>query len=91
MPAPDSDEFYFEDLVGLNVIDESQTAIGTVIAIHDFGAGEIVEIKLVEDADPVMVPFTSDDFPDVDLEAGRLVLATLHLWDGTGDDPDAEG
>ena len=57
---------------------------GKVRAVHDFGAGDLLEITLTSGGS-VMVPFTEADVPVVDLAAGRLVIASLDDWLG-GDD-----
>ena len=49
------------------------TPLGTVRAVHDFGAGDTLEIERAE-GQPVMVPFTRAVVPVVDLDAGRLVV-----------------
>ena len=73
LPEPDRDEFYHADLIGLHVELEDGTALGRVEAVHDLGAGELLEVALVNRRS-VMVPFTREVVPEVDLEGGRLVL-----------------
>ncbi len=69
----DEDEFYLADLAGLEVRDETGKVTGTVIAAHDFGAGDILEIRPVAGAS-FMAPFTKAAFPVVDVGAGYLVF-----------------
>src|SRR5262249_37477863 len=45
LPAADADEFYHADLIGLAVVTTEGHALGTVVAIHDFGAGDILEVR----------------------------------------------
>ncbi|QRG08548.1 ribosome maturation factor RimM [Xanthobacter dioxanivorans] len=79
LPAPEDEEtFYHADLIGLGVEDEAGARIGAVTALHDFGAGDILEyapalpgIK----AKTLMVPFTRDAVPVVDVAGGRVVIA----------------
>ena len=70
---PDEDEFYHADLVGLVVEDAQGQTLGTVRAVHDFGAGDLLEV-IRPGAGPVSLPFTRDVVPVVDLAAGRLVV-----------------
>ena len=45
LPAPDEDEFYYRDLVGLRVEIEAGEFVGKITAVHEYGAGDMVEIK----------------------------------------------
>ena len=72
LPAIDEDEtFYHADLIGLAAVDLGGTAIGVVTAVHDFGAGDLLEIDR-EGREPALVPFTIAIVPEVDLARGRL-------------------
>jgi 16S rRNA processing protein RimM len=74
LPATgDEDEFYHADLVGLAALLEDGSRLGTVIAVHDFGAGDMLEIGR-ETGQPVLVPFTRAAVPVVDLTGCRVVL-----------------
>ncbi len=73
LPAPEEEEYYYDDLVGLGVEGADGVALGEVIAVHDFGAGDVIEVRR-KGAVSVMVPFTSAVVPVVDLAAGRLVI-----------------
>ena len=74
LPATDSeDEFYHADLVGLAALLADGTRLGTVTAVHDFGAGDVLEIAR-DAGQSVLVPFTRAAVPVVDLAAGRVVL-----------------
>jgi 16S rRNA processing protein RimM len=74
LPAPEDDTFYYEDLVGLAVQDTAGRPLGRVTAVHDFGAGEVIEFQGA-DGKGGMVPFTMALVPEVDLAHGRLVVA----------------
>jgi 16S rRNA processing protein RimM len=74
LPAPDENEFYHADLIGLTAMDEADRVIGTVKAIHNYGAGDVIEIAR-GDGDTVMLPFARDFVPEIDLKAGRVVIA----------------
>lgn len=87
LPEPEAaDEFYHADLIGLAVVDRSGAPLGRVRALHDFGAGDVIEIDL-EGGKSVMIPFTRDVVPEIDLAAGRIVADPPR---GTLDDGSAE-
>jgi len=89
LPAAEEDEFYHADLIGLAVETADGAPFGTVRALHDFGAGDVIEIVPAEGGTPVVLPFTREVVPVVDLTAGRLVVVPPEgLLDGTGDAPD---
>ena len=73
LPAPEADEFYHADLVGLRVEDEDGNEIGAVIAVHNFGAGDILEIQPPEGG-AMLLPFNETVVPEVDIAGGRLVI-----------------
>jgi 16S rRNA processing protein RimM len=78
LPAPAEDEFYHADLVGLVAQLGDGSALGTVIAVHDFGAGDMIEIARPREkgpgGQPVLVPFTRAAVPVVDIAGGRVVI-----------------
>lgn len=69
----DEDEFYHADLVGLAVVDETREEIGKVVGLQDFGAGDILEIRLGSGRS-VLIPFTKAAVPVIDLSGGRVVV-----------------
>ncbi len=69
----DEDEFYMSDLIGLEAVSPEGEKLGIVREVHDFGAGDILEIKL-ENGPLEMFPFTRAIFPEVNIEGGRVVL-----------------
>jgi 16S rRNA processing protein RimM len=74
LPEPEPEEFYYADLVGLRVEDSLGAALGTVKGIHNFGAGDMLEIENTDGASD-FVPFTNAAVPVVDLKGGRVVVA----------------
>ncbi|MBT3395646.1 MAG: ribosome maturation factor RimM [Alphaproteobacteria bacterium] len=70
LPDLDEDEFYHDDLVGLAVEVQGEI-IGTVSAVHNFGAGDIIEIARTGQKS-VMLPFTREIVPHVDIPGGVL-------------------
>ena len=74
MPEAEEDEFYYADLIGLKAIDEHDAEIGVVLTLHNFGAGDIIEIKPNAGGPSLMLPFTKKIVPSIDLEKGSLIL-----------------
>ena len=68
------DEFYHADLVGLAVIDRAGTKLGTVVAIHNFGAGDLIEVRADTGGNTELVPFDTTHVPAVDIAAGKIVV-----------------
>jgi 16S rRNA processing protein RimM len=85
LPEADEDEFYIEDLVGLDVFTGNSERAGRIRAVEDFGAGELLDIDLVGGGS-VMVPFTLVDVPEVDIAARRVVIPGLGDWGGEDDE-----
>ena len=86
----ESDEFYHADLIGLAVVDAAGGALGTVAAMHNFGAGDLIEVRPAAGRDTVMLPFTQSVVPLVDIAGGRIVVAPPEgAFEAAG--PDEEG
>ena len=64
LPKLDDGEFYISDLVGLLAVDTAGVALGSVVAVENFGAGDIIEIAR-PDGQTFMVPFTPEAVPEV--------------------------
>jgi len=73
-PIEEDDTFYHADLVGLAAVGEDGAALGTVTAIHNFGAGDLIEIALVAGGEALLLPFNETTVPTVDLKARRIVV-----------------
>jgi 16S rRNA processing protein RimM len=73
LPATDDDEYYHADLIGLAAVNAADEPLGRVIAIHNFGAGDIIEIAPPKGA-TMLLPFTNAVVPTVDLAGGRVVI-----------------
>ncbi|GGD96273.1 ribosome maturation factor RimM [Aureimonas endophytica] len=76
LPEEEEDDFYIADLVGLAVEALGGEPVGEVVGVHDFGAGDILEIRPPRGA-TVMIPFSQAAVPEIDLEAGRIVVDPL--------------
>lgn len=79
MPTPGADEFYFEDLVGLEVKTTDGKRMGKVLAVYNHGAGDLLEIsggtdKHGKERGMFFHPFTKTAVPKLDIKAGRLVI-----------------
>ena len=74
LPPAGEDEFYHEDLVGLAVAAPDGRTLGEVVAVHDFGAGDVIAWRDTDGAER-LTPFTRAHVPTVDLAAERLVVA----------------
>ena len=73
LPPPEPDEFYNEDLVGAVAETAGGAALGRVVSVQDFGAGALLEIAIGRGR-TVMVPFTREAVPQVDVAARRVVI-----------------
>jgi 16S rRNA processing protein RimM len=73
LPATDEGEYYHADLIGLAVVTEAGEPVGRVIAIHNFGAGDIIEIAPSQ-GPTMLLPFTNAVVPTVDIAGGRVVV-----------------
>ena len=73
LPATDENEYYHADLIGLAAVNAANEPLGRVIAIHNFGAGDIIEIAPPQGA-TLLLPFTNAVVPTIDLKGGRVVI-----------------
>jgi len=80
LPTPEMDEFYHADLIGAAAVLADGAPYGRVLALHDFGAGDMIEIERA-DGGVVVLPFTRAIVPEIDLAAGRIVVDPPHEID----------
>ncbi|CCD86158.1 putative 16S rRNA processing protein, function [Bradyrhizobium sp. ORS 285] len=73
LPETDDDEYYHADLIGLAAETTAGAPLGRVLAIHNFGAGDIIEIA-PPSGSTLMLPFTNAVVPTVDLANGRVII-----------------
>jgi 16S rRNA processing protein RimM len=73
LPAPDEDEFYVADLIGLEVRDQTGAVLGRVRAVEDFGAGDLIEVE-PPGAPSWWVAFTRDNAPEINVAGGYVVV-----------------
>jgi len=77
LPETGSDEFYHADLVGLKARDTGGRLLGHIAAVQNFGAGDLLEVRVVSETGKnadFFVPFTQAAVPEIDLEGGCLTL-----------------
>jgi 16S rRNA processing protein RimM len=74
LPAVDEEEYYHADLIGLRAEDSEDRLIGTVKAIHNYGASDVLEIARADGGD-LLLAFTRETVPVVDVKNGRMVVA----------------
>jgi 16S rRNA processing protein RimM len=82
LPPPDEDEFYLADLVGLRAETREGAEIGRVIALRNFGAGDILEVAPAAGGETLMFPFTKAVVPVVSVAEGRVVIEPPEEIDG---------
>jgi 16S rRNA processing protein RimM len=93
LPAPEPDEYYLADLIGLAAVGADGVPVGIVEAVHDYGAGASLEITR-EGGGSLLVPFTAVCVPDVEVAAGRVTIVPPDEFDLPGQDgnkPDHDG
>ena len=74
LPPPAPDEFYHADLIGLRAESRDGTELATIVGIHDFGAGDLLELRPLGASSTVLMPFTALTVPEVDIAGGRIVI-----------------
>ncbi|MBN9042141.1 MAG: 16S rRNA processing protein RimM [Rhizobiales bacterium 62-47] len=81
LPATEADEYYHADLIGLAAVTIGGETIGRVTAVHNFGAGDVIEIAPPQGA-TMLLPFTNAVVPTVDIAGGRVVIELPGEIDG---------
>jgi 16S rRNA processing protein RimM len=72
LPEAEEEEFYLADLVGLAARNAAGADIGKVIAVHDYGGG--VSLEIGGSGTPLLVPFTRQAVPVVDVSSGHVIV-----------------
>jgi 16S rRNA processing protein RimM len=80
-----ADEFYHADLVGLAAVDRAGNQFGTVIAVHNFGAGDLLEVRASEGGETELIAFNESNVPAVDIGARRIVILPSPLAEEAGE------
>ena len=73
LPALPDDEFYHADLIGMTVLDTGGTVLGKVHAVQNHGASDLLEVMPEGSSATILLPFTNEVIPTVDLTAGRII------------------
>jgi 16S rRNA processing protein RimM len=81
LPATGANEFYQADLVGLAAVSPAGDVIGEVVGVENYGAGDLLEIRLAGRDETELVPFTDAFVPKVDVAAGRLTVVMPEAGD----------
>lgn len=93
LPTPDEDEFYLDDLIGLRAVDETGADAGRVTGVHNFGAGDLIELGDIPGLNGArVIAFTREAVPAVDLAGGAVTVlrAAIEAMDAASG-PDDEG
>lgn len=80
LPPTDDGDFYYADLIGLNVFLEDDTKLGVVVDVMNYGASDILEIGTLENGKTVMYPFTNDFIIKVNLEDQKIIVRKPQLF-----------
>ena len=78
LPPPAPEEFYHADLIGLRAEGPDGAVLATVVAVHDFGAGDLLELRPLGQSNTVLLAFTTATVPVVDIAGGRIVIDPPH-------------
>lgn len=82
LPAPAPGEFYHADLIGLAAVSPQGEALGRIVAVHNFGAGDILEMKPADGGASLLLPFSDAVVPAVDVAGGTIVVNLPAAEDG---------
>ncbi|HET9573980.1 MAG TPA: ribosome maturation factor RimM [Methyloceanibacter sp.] len=74
LPEREEEEWYHAELIGLAALDRDGVTIGRVVAIQNFGAGDLLELAPANGGPTVLIPFTRETVPEIDVEGERLTL-----------------
>jgi 16S rRNA processing protein RimM len=85
LPELEPGAFYHEDLAGLTAIDEAGSTLGTVAGIVNYGAGDLIEVARLGERDTLLVPFTEQAVPIVDLTAGTVTIIVPDFAEADGE------
>jgi 16S rRNA processing protein RimM len=88
LPKAAASEYYHADLIGLKAIAGDGSHLGEIVSVQNFGAGDLLELKPVTGEATEMIPFEDQWVPDVDLDAGTIVINRPQSSDADGEEPD---
>ena len=90
LPPPDEDEFYYDDLVGLAAVSRDGVPLGRVVALNNYGAGDILEIRPEGGGESLLLPFTKTVAVEIDFPGGRIVIVLPDEIEGEESSGDAQ-
>jgi len=73
-PSNMDEEYYHADLIGLDVLNQANQAFGKIIQVHNFGAGDILEVILLDKKDTVFIPFIDEFIIEINIEKQYLIF-----------------
>jgi 16S rRNA processing protein RimM len=82
LPPPEEDEFYYDDLIGLAATTQDGVTLGRVVALSNYGAGDILEIMPEAGGESVLLPFTKAVAVAIDFPGGRILIEPPDEVDG---------
>jgi 16S rRNA processing protein RimM len=74
LPPAGDGEFYHADMIGLAAVDPDGKPVGEVVGMHNFGAGDLMEIRLAGSQNTEFIRFDDAHVPEVDIAARRAVV-----------------
>lgn len=86
LPPPAPGDYYHADLIGLAAVSPDGSKLGTVIAVVNFGAGDLLEVQQASGGGSEYVPFTNACVPEVDLDGGKVVIVMPEMVEADDDD-----
>jgi 16S rRNA processing protein RimM len=87
LPAAGEGEFYHADLIGLLALAPDGAEVGRVVAVHNFGAGDLIEVALAASRRTEHIPFNDGFVPEVDVAGGRIIVILPVSSDSDEDGP----
>lgn len=91
LPPPADDEFYHEDLIGLAAVAPNGAALGVVVAVQNYGAGDLLEIRRHGARATELVPFTRAVVPVIDITGQRVTVMMPEVADDQADGAEGDG
>lgn len=74
LPDPKGAEYYYADLIGLNAVSEDSSALGKIVSVQNFGAGDLLELKPADGSATEFIPFEDRYVPKIDLQSRTIVI-----------------
>jgi 16S rRNA processing protein RimM len=73
-PIEEADTYYHADLIGMAAVTPGGVPLGAVTALHNFGAGDLIEIATAAGGEPLLLPFTETVVPKIDMALRQIVI-----------------